>query len=172
MGKKLFVASLPFDFTTEQLAALFAPMGAVESAEMVPDRKSGKSRGFGFVTMVDDAGAQAAMEKLNGSMVGDRKVWITEARPRESGPSKNAGPDGSSGPRDSERGPRGRDHRSGGGGNGRRPSPRAPNPEGGDEDRQPSGFDQLFQRFPDASRSAAPTLWPLWTHCKPALLSH
>jgi translation initiation factor IF-2 len=144
MGKKLFVASLPFDFTSEQLNALFAAIAAVESAEMVPDRKSGKTRGFGFVTMVDEAGAQAAMTQLNGTLVGDRKVWITEARPRDGGSEE-----GGSKPSSAYRGTRPRDDRRPGGG---KPFPsRRPRPEGGDDEQQPSGFDQLFNDAPPPS---------------------
>jgi RNA recognition motif-containing protein len=82
MTKKLFVASLPFEFSDEQLRALFAEVGPVVEATMVMDRKHGRTRGFGFVTMGSDADSDAAMEKLNGTMVGERKIWVTEARPR------------------------------------------------------------------------------------------
>ena len=86
MAKKLFVGSLPFETTSEELNKLFAEIGAVESANIVTDRMSGRSRGFGFVEMAKDDDATKAVEKLNGSEIGGRKIVVNEARPREERP--------------------------------------------------------------------------------------
>lgn len=87
MAKKLFVGSLPFETTSEELNKLFAEIGDVESANIVTDRMSGRSRGFGFVEMAKDEDATKAVEKLNGSEIGGRKIVVNEARPREERPS-------------------------------------------------------------------------------------
>ncbi|MCH8821056.1 RNA-binding protein [Patescibacteria group bacterium] len=87
MAKKLFVGSLPFETTSEELDKLFAGIGDVESANIVTDRMSGRSRGFGFVEMAKDEDATKAVEKLNGSEIGGRKIVVNEARPREERPS-------------------------------------------------------------------------------------
>lgn len=87
MAKKLFVGSLPFETTSEELNKLFAEIGDVESANIVTDRMSGRSRGFGFVEMAKDGDATKAVEKLNGSEIGGRKIVVNEARPREERPS-------------------------------------------------------------------------------------
>ncbi len=86
MAKKLFVGSLPFETTSEELNKLFAEIGDVESANIVTDRMSGRSRGFGFVEMAKDEDATKAVEKLNGSEIGGRKIVVNEARPREERP--------------------------------------------------------------------------------------
>lgn len=86
MGKKLYVGSLPFEFTEDQLQALFAPFGQVTSANLIRDKYSGQSRGFGFVEMASDAEAQEAIAKLNGNAVGNRKIIVNEARPKEDRP--------------------------------------------------------------------------------------
>ena len=87
MAKKLFVGSLPFETTSEELNKLFTEIGDVESANIVTDRMSGRSRGFGFVEMAKDEDATKAVEKLNGSEIGGRKIVVNEARPREERPS-------------------------------------------------------------------------------------
>ena len=87
MAKKLFVGSLPFETTSEELNKLFAEIGDVESANIVTDRMSGRSRGFGFVEMAKDEDATKAVEKLNGTEVSGRKIVVNEARPREERPS-------------------------------------------------------------------------------------
>jgi len=81
--KKLFVGSLPWATTDEQLNDLFAPFGQVLSAKVLQDRETGRSRGFGFVEMADDAAADEAIAKLNGSDMDGRKIVVNEARPRE-----------------------------------------------------------------------------------------
>jgi len=83
MAKKLFVGSLPFATTTDQLKEIFEKVGKVAEANVVMDRMTGKSRGFGFVEMADDAAAKKAIDELNGSEVEGRKIFVSEARPQE-----------------------------------------------------------------------------------------
>ncbi|MBI4678596.1 MAG: RNA-binding protein [Elusimicrobia bacterium] len=83
MAKKLYVGGLPFDVTEDQLHAMFTACGQVTSTKLIMDKFSGQSRGFGFVEMADDAEALAAVQKLNGSPVGNRKISVNEARPME-----------------------------------------------------------------------------------------
>lgn len=81
----IYVGNLPYSTTREDLEALFGEFGAVESARVVMDRESGRSKGFGFVEMDASAGKQA-IENLNGSEIGGRKAVVNEARPREERP--------------------------------------------------------------------------------------
>ena len=83
MSKRIYVGGLPFKTTEEEMNALFATYGAVSSAKLITDRESGQSRGFGFIEMANDAEAVTAMEKLNGTDFGGRKLTINEARPME-----------------------------------------------------------------------------------------
>ncbi|MDP2864922.1 MAG: RNA-binding protein [Elusimicrobiota bacterium] len=83
MSKRIYVGGLPFSTTEAEMNALFATHGAVTSAKLITDRESGQSRGFGFVEMSNDAEAVTAMEKLNGTDFGGRKLTINEARPME-----------------------------------------------------------------------------------------
>ena len=83
MSKRIYVGGLPFSTTEAEMNTLFATYGAVTSAKLITDRESGQSRGFGFVEMSNDAEATTAMEKLNGSDFGGRKLTINEARPME-----------------------------------------------------------------------------------------
>ena len=83
MSKRIYVGGLPFKTTEEEMNGLFATYGAVSSAKLITDKYSGQSRGFGFVEMPNDEEANAAMEKLNGSDFGGRKLTINEARPME-----------------------------------------------------------------------------------------
>lgn len=85
MAVKLFVGNLPYKTTSEDLGQLFSQAGAVISAEVVMDRMSGRSRGFGFVEM-EDAAAQAAVSQLNGYDIDGRKLVVNVARPREERP--------------------------------------------------------------------------------------
>lgn len=86
MGKKLFVGNLAFTTTSEDLAAHFAQAGTCESAAVVTDRATGRSRGFGFVEMASPAEAEQAIQLLNGRELAGRKLNVSEAqdRPRES----------------------------------------------------------------------------------------
>jgi len=86
MSKRIYVGGLPFKTTEEELITLFTAHGAVSSAKLITDKYSGQSRGFGFVEMPNDEEATAAMEKLNGSEFGGRKLTVNEARPMEARP--------------------------------------------------------------------------------------
>lgn len=83
MAKKLYVGNLSYDTTEEQLSELFQKEGEVVSATLITDKFSGRSRGFGFVEMSNDDQANAAIEKLNGTEIGGRKLVVNEARPME-----------------------------------------------------------------------------------------
>lgn len=83
MGKKLYVGNLPFSMTDESLGQLFAQAGTVESARIITDRDSGRSKGFGFVEMSSDQEAADAITKLNGSDCEGRPMTVSEARPQE-----------------------------------------------------------------------------------------
>ena len=78
---KLYVGNLPFTYTSEELRQLFENHGTVESADVVLDRDTGRSRGFGFVEMSDDEG-RTAIEQLDGADTGGRRLTVNEARPR------------------------------------------------------------------------------------------
>ena len=83
MGKKIYVGNLSYDVTDSALEQLFAQYGTVESAQVVMDRDTGRSKGFGFVEMKTDQEAQAAIAGLNGQMSGGRSLTVNEAKPRE-----------------------------------------------------------------------------------------
>jgi hypothetical protein len=83
MGKRLYVGSLPFETTEAELQELFSACGKVESAKVIMDKMSGRSKGFGFVEMSTDEEAKAAIEKMNGAGVGSRQIIVNEARPME-----------------------------------------------------------------------------------------
>jgi cold-inducible RNA-binding protein len=83
MGKKLYVGNLSYDTTESDLRHLFEPHGTVESAQIIMDRETGRSKGFAFVEMSTDQEAQAAISALNGHDAGGRKLTVNEARPRE-----------------------------------------------------------------------------------------
>jgi RNA recognition motif-containing protein len=83
MGKKLFVGNLTFGTTGADLESLFASVGTVESASVVSDRETGRSRGFGFVEMSSQADASKAVSELNGRDAGGRQINVAEARERE-----------------------------------------------------------------------------------------
>jgi len=89
--KNIYVGNLSFQTTEQDLEAAFAAYGQVERAQLVKDRDTGKSRGFGFVEMADDAGADRAIEALNGSQLDGRSLTVNEARPREARPSGGGG---------------------------------------------------------------------------------
>ena len=85
MGKKLFVGNLSYDTTSEDLKELFAQAGTCESASVITDRATGRSRGFGFVEMSSDSEAERAMSELNGHELQGRKLTVSEARERSGG---------------------------------------------------------------------------------------
>jgi RNA recognition motif-containing protein len=82
MGKKLYVGNLPYSATDSTLQQHFSQVGTVESAKVIMDRDSGRSKGFGFVEMSSDQEATAAIEKLNGQQMDGRPLNISEARPQ------------------------------------------------------------------------------------------
>ena len=100
MSKRIYVGGLPFKTTEDEMKTLFTSFGEVTSAKLITDKYSGQSRGFGFVEMPNDAEATAAMEKLNGSDFGGRKLTINEARPMEARSSGGGDRGGRGGDRD------------------------------------------------------------------------
>jgi RNA recognition motif-containing protein len=82
---EIYVGNLPWSITDEELNSMFAAHGAVERAKVVMDRDSGRSRGFGFVTMRNDAEGQAAIKALNGAQQGGRALTVRVAEPRPQG---------------------------------------------------------------------------------------
>ena len=83
MGKKLYVGNLSYDMSNSELEALFAQHGTVESAQVIEDRATGRSKGFGFVEMSSDDEAQSAIDALNGQDHGGRALTVNVAKPRE-----------------------------------------------------------------------------------------
>lgn len=86
MGKKLYVGNLSFSVDSDQLADVFAEFGTVESANVITDRETGRSKGFAFVEMGADDAAQAAITKLHGSELAGRAMNVSEAKPQEKRP--------------------------------------------------------------------------------------
>lgn len=82
MGKKIYVGNLSYDTTDEGLNKLFAEFGTVESAQVITDKFSGRSKGFGFVEMSSDSEATEAISKLDGKEVDGRAIKVNEARPK------------------------------------------------------------------------------------------
>ena len=93
MPTKIYVGNLAFSTDSAALRSLFAPHGEVTSAQVVEDRDTGRSRGFGFVTFSDATGANAAIAALNGKEVSGRALTVNEARAREERPRQFAGGD-------------------------------------------------------------------------------
>lgn len=83
MAKKLYVSNLPYNASDEELKEFFSQAGAVESATIIRDKMTGRSRGFGFVEMSTDEEAEKAIADLNGKDFQDRKLVVNEARPLE-----------------------------------------------------------------------------------------
>jgi RNA recognition motif-containing protein len=83
MGKKLYVGNLSYNVDSSELEQLFGAHGQVVSAQIINDRDTGRSKGFGFVEMADDAEADAAIAALNGQQHNGRALTVNEARPRE-----------------------------------------------------------------------------------------
>ena len=91
MSKKLYVGNLSFDVTQDQLQDMFAPYGSVQSAQLISDRDTGRSKGFGFVEMSSDREAEAAIRGMNGQMVDGRALTVNEAKPKEARPRTGGG---------------------------------------------------------------------------------
>src|SRR3989338_8839597 len=89
MAKKLYVGGLPYSTSEDELREAFSQAGAVESATIIMDRMSGRSKGFGFVEMTSDEDAQKAIELWNGKDFGGRTLTVNEARPMEERPRNN-----------------------------------------------------------------------------------
>jgi RNA recognition motif-containing protein len=83
MGKKLYVGNLGYDVDSSALREMFTAHGTVESADIIQDRETGRSKGFGFVQMGSDTEATAAIAALNGKDHGGRALTVNEAKPRE-----------------------------------------------------------------------------------------
>jgi len=81
MSKKLYVGNLPYTVDDNQLSEIFSEAGAVESATVISDKFSGRSKGFGFVEFSNDDEGQAAIDKFNGSDIDGRAIVVNEARP-------------------------------------------------------------------------------------------
>ncbi|MFH2002437.1 MAG: RNA-binding protein [Planctomycetota bacterium] len=82
MGKKLYVGNLNYDVNNASLEQMFSPHGTVESAAVINDRETGRSKGFAFVEMSSDAEAQAAIKAMDGQECGGQNLKINEAKPR------------------------------------------------------------------------------------------
>ncbi len=83
MGRKLYVGNLPYSATEQELSEKFTACGTVESAKLITDRDTGRSKGFGFIEMASDAEAQAAIESLDGTDYDGRPMKVNEARPQQ-----------------------------------------------------------------------------------------
>lgn len=82
MAKKLFVGNLSYSVTSDSLNEMFSAFGQVDSASVITDRDSGRSKGFGFVEMANDEEAEAAIKQLDGSEQDGRRLTVNEARPK------------------------------------------------------------------------------------------
>jgi cold-inducible RNA-binding protein len=118
MGKKLYVGNLPFSANDQTLQETFSQCGTVESAKVITDRDSGRSKGFGFVEMSSDAEAADAIAKFNGAELEGRAMTVNEARPMEPRSGGGGGFGGGGGGRGGDRGGRGGGGGFGGGGGG------------------------------------------------------
>jgi RNA recognition motif-containing protein len=121
MAMKLYVGNLSFQTTSEDLQQLFAQTGTVESATVVEDRDTGRSRGFGFVEMASKEEGEKTIEQFNGTDMNGRNLTVNEARPREDRGNRGGGGRGGYG---GNRGGGGGRGGYGGGGGGRDNSPR------------------------------------------------
>jgi RNA recognition motif-containing protein len=108
---RLYVGGLPYQTNEQDLLDLFGQVGNVVEATVITDRDTGRSKGFGFVEMGDDQSGHTAVERLNGTLLGNRTITVNEARERQAGGGGNRGYQGGGGGG-------GRDRRSGGGGGG------------------------------------------------------
>ncbi|HZE73366.1 MAG TPA: RNA-binding protein [Pyrinomonadaceae bacterium] len=121
MSSKLYVGNLSFQTSSEDLQKLFAQVGTVESATIVEDRDTGRSRGFGFVEMATKEEGQKAIEEFNGKDFNGRNLTVNEARPREDRGNRGGGSRGGGRGFGGNRGGGGRNFGGGGGRNDRTP---------------------------------------------------
>ena len=119
MGSKLYVGNLSYNTSSSELEQLFGQHGTVQSAEIIQDRDTGRSKGFGFVQMGSDEEAQAAIAALNGQDLDGRALTVNEAKPREDRPRGGGGGGGGRGGYGGGGGGGGRGGYGGGGGGGR-----------------------------------------------------
>ena len=119
MGKRLYVGNLNYAVSSSDLEQMFTPHGGVTSAEVISDKMTGRSKGFGFVEMATDEAAKAAIDALNGKDHDGRALTVNEAKPREERSGGGGGGYGGGG-RGGDRGDRGGDRRGGFGGRGNR----------------------------------------------------
>ena len=119
MGKRLYVGNLSYNTDSSGLEQLFSQHGSVQSAEVVSDRMTGRSKGFGFVEMGTEEEAQAAIAALHGQEYDGRALTVNEAKPREERPRGGGGGGGGRGGYGGGGGGGGGGHRGGGGGGGR-----------------------------------------------------
>ena len=91
MGKKLYIGNLSYSVDSNQLKDMFAQVGTVDSANVIMDRETGRSKGFAFVEMSADAEAQAAIGKFNGTDLGGRAMNVSEAKPQAPRDSRGGG---------------------------------------------------------------------------------
>ena len=82
MGRKLYVGNLPYSADQDSLQETFSQCGTVDSVNVITDRDTGQSKGFGFVEMSSDSEAQKAIQELNGTNIGGREIKVNEAKPR------------------------------------------------------------------------------------------
>jgi RNA recognition motif-containing protein len=87
----IYVGNLPYNTTEDELRGAFAEFGEVSSVNVITDKFTGQSKGFGFVEMPDNSDADAAIKGLNESMMGNRSIKVSEARPRGERPARNGG---------------------------------------------------------------------------------
>ena len=118
MGNKLYVGNLPYTVRDEDLQQSFGEFGSITSAKVMMERDTGRSKGFGFVEMGNDAEAQAAIAGMNGQSLGGRAITVHEARPMEARPPRTGGFGGGGGGGGGYGGGGGGGDRSGGGGYG------------------------------------------------------
>ena len=97
MGSKLYVGNLSYEVNNATLGKMFEPFGAISSAEVIQDRETGRSKGFGFVQMGSDAEAQAAISAMHEKEQDGRKLTVNEAKPREDRPRSGGGGGGGGG---------------------------------------------------------------------------
>src|SRR5205085_5194505 len=97
MGSKIYIGNLSYNTSSSELEQLFGAHGTVQSAEVISDRDTGRSKGFGFVQMGSDEEAQAAIAALNGKDVDGRALTVNEAKPREDRPRGGGGGGGGGG---------------------------------------------------------------------------